>query len=68
MRKQPDVVKNALSGVAAAVIYIVIALLTGAGLDGGTLGFGVLLGVVTFAVSFIITRVISSRMDRRPPS
>jgi len=44
------------SGVAAAIIYAIIALLTGAKLNGGTL----LTGLIVFGISFVIALVFYS--------
>jgi hypothetical protein len=42
------------------VIYIVIALLTGASL-AGAVGVGVIVALVTFVIAFAISRTLASR-------
>lgn len=57
MKMNPSVRSNLFAGVIAAVIWIVIAAVTGGGVRTVIIG-GVILGVITFAVSFVITQVI----------
>jgi hypothetical protein len=55
---------NVVAGAAAATIYILIAVATGAPV-GSSLGFGLLLGLFTFAVSFVVTLIISAARRHR---
>jgi hypothetical protein len=57
MRMNVSVHSNAIAGVIAAVIWIIIAAVTGGGAGFVIVG-GVVLGLVVFAVSFLIARVI----------
>ena len=47
-----------IAGIIAAIIWIVIAAVTGGGVRTVIVG-GVILGVITFAVSFLIAQVIA---------
>lgn len=55
---------NILSGIAAFVIYVVIALATG-GVVGLTIGIGVLVGLATFAISYLIRKFLFAGGPRR---
>ncbi len=65
MRMNRSILSNGLSGVLAALIYVVISLLTGAALNGSLLLESLALGAVVFLVSLVITRVISARKRRQ---
>jgi len=58
MKMNLAVRSNLIAGVIAAIIWIVIAAVTGGGIRTVIIG-GVILGVITFAVSFLITQVIA---------
>ncbi len=64
MRMNRSILSNVLSGVLAALIYVVISLLTGAALNGRLLLDSLVLGAVVFLVSLVITRIITARKRR----
>jgi hypothetical protein len=53
-----------ISGLIAALIFFVIYVLTGGGVVSA-IGLSVIIGVVTVAVSFVISRTISASMRKR---
>lgn len=59
MKMNLSVTGNLIAGAIATVIYIVISLATGASAVSAIVG-GLLLGVFTVVVSFLITRVIAN--------
>ena len=48
------VLNSVVAALIAFVIYIIITVLTGGGLGGDTLSSGLVIGLVTLAVSFLI--------------
>ncbi len=58
--------KNSIiSGVVAAIIYVIIALATGAKLDGGTISVGLLIGGITLVIAFVLSVVFTLIFSRR---
>ncbi|MGI8662295.1 MAG: hypothetical protein ACR2LQ_03675 [Acidimicrobiales bacterium] len=66
MKMNLSVRSNVIAGCIAFVIYVVISLLTGAEVGAALVG-GALLGLFTFVVSFIITRLIIAARNRSTP-
>jgi hypothetical protein len=59
-RTNTSVTGNLISGAIAGVIYIVIALLTGASF-GGAVAVGAIVALITFVIALAISRTIASR-------
>lgn len=63
MRLNTSLRGNLIGGLIAFVIFVVIWVATGGSVVAG-LGYGLLLGVATVAVSFLITRAIVAGKQR----
>ena len=64
MRLNLSRVGNAIGGCIAALIYFIIDVATGGNVGSAILG-AVIIGIVTFAISFLISRaIIAARRSR----
>ena len=64
-RINQTVYANIIAGVSAAIIFLGITLATGGSAARAILG-GLLLGVVTFAIAFLITQAVTRAKQHAP--